>query len=72
MRTGHFVRAGNNTIEIKVTNLCIIRLIGDLQSSAPAQFTHTNTRDYAKDSLLLTSGILAPVAMQPENLLRWR
>jgi hypothetical protein len=70
VRTGHFVRAGNNLIKRKVTNLCIIRLIGDLQSSTTAQFTHSNTRDCTKDSPLLTCGILAPVPLQPDNLLR--
>jgi hypothetical protein len=32
------------TLELEVTNLWPYRLIGDLQPSASAQFTHTNVR----------------------------
>ena len=63
VRIDPLVHAGANIIEIKVTNLWPNRLIGDLQPSATAQFTHTNVRAYTKDSPLLPSGILQPVTL---------
>jgi alpha-L-rhamnosidase len=55
---------GENTVEIQVTNLWPNRIIGDLQPSAKAQYTHTNVRFYTKDSPLLPSGLLEPVTVQ--------
>ena len=55
---------GRNTRELEVTNLWPNRLIGDLQPSATALFTHTNVRAYTKDSPLLPSGILEPKTLQ--------
>jgi hypothetical protein len=72
VRIDPLVHAGDNVIEINVTNLWPNRLIGDLQPSATAQFAHTNVRAYRKDSPLLPSGILEPVVLQPEYVLRWR
>ena len=72
VRIDPLLHAGHNTIEIKVTNLWPNRLIGDLQPSATAQFTHTNVHAYTKDSPLLPSGILQPVTLQRETVLRWR
>ena len=72
VRTDDAVRAGNDTLEMKLRILWPNRLIGDLQPSALAQFTHTNILDVTQNSPLLTSGILAPVVVQPEYVLRWR
>jgi hypothetical protein len=66
------IHPGDNTIEIKVSNLWPNRLIGDLQPNATEKFAHTNIRAYTKDSPLLPSGILQPVALQREIVLRWR
>jgi hypothetical protein len=65
------IHAGDNTIEIRVSNLWPNRLIGDLQPSAKQQFTHTNVRAYTKDSPLLPSGILEPVTLQAGSVMRW-
>jgi hypothetical protein len=70
-RIDPFVHAGDNIVEIKVSNLWPNRLIGDLQPSATAQFTHTNVRAYTKDSRLLPSGILQPVTLQVGSVVRW-
>jgi hypothetical protein len=70
-RIDPFVHAGDNIVEIKVSNLWPNRIIGDLQPSATAQFTHTNVRAYTKDSPLLPSGILQPVTLQVGSVVRW-
>jgi hypothetical protein len=62
-RIDPFLHAGDNVVEIKVSNLWPNRLIGDLQPSAAAQFAHTNVRAYTKDSPLLPSGLLGPVRL---------
>jgi len=66
------IHAGNNTIEIQVTNLWPNRLIGDLQLSATQHFTHTNVRAYSNNSPLLPSGILEPILLEPCTVLVWR
>jgi hypothetical protein len=71
VRIDPLVHAGGNIVEIKVSNLWPNRLIGDLQSSAAAQFTHTNVRAYTRDSPLLPSGILEPVTLQVGSVMRW-
>lgn len=58
------LHAGDNTLEIQVTNLWPNRIVGDLQPSATVQYTHTNVRAYSKDSPLLPSGLLEPVKVQ--------
>lgn len=58
------LHAGENTVEIQVTNLWPNRLIGDRQPSATVHYTHTNVRAYTRDSPLLPSGLLDPVVLQ--------
>lgn len=70
VRVDPFLRAGHNTIEIKVSNLWPNRLIGDLQPAALTKFTHTNVRAYREDSPLLPSGILQQVVLAPHVVLR--
>ncbi len=72
VRIDPLVHAGDNIVEIKVTNLWPNRLIGDLQPSAKEQLTHTNIRAYTKDSPLLPSGILEPVTLMVGSVLQWR
>jgi hypothetical protein len=66
------IHPGDNTIEIKVSNLWPNRLIGDLQPNAAQSFTRTNIRAYTKDSRLLPSGILRPVTLKVESVVCWR
>jgi hypothetical protein len=66
------IHPGDNTVEIKVSNLWPNRLIGDLQPNATRKFTQTNIRAYTKDSPLLPSGILQPVTLQTDVVLRWQ
>lgn len=63
-RIDHQLHAGDNTVEIQVTNLWPNRIIGDLQPSATVHYTHTNVRAYSKDSPLLPSGLLDSVTIQ--------
>ncbi len=66
------LHSGDNTLEIQVTNLWPNRIIGDLQPSATARYTHTNVRAYTKDSPLLPSGILEPIAIQIGSMKRFK
>ena len=54
-------KPGPNTIEVKVTNLWVNRMIGDRQPGAPTQYTFTRPVFYKADSPLLPSGLLGPV-----------
>lgn len=71
-RIDRALHAGDNTVEIKVSNLWPNRLIGDLQPNATEKFTHTNIRTYTKDSPLLPSGILRPIALNNSISLKWK
>jgi hypothetical protein len=55
------LKPGANTLEVKVTNLWVNRMIGDRQPSAKKQYTFTNPVFYKADSPLLPSGLLGPV-----------
>jgi hypothetical protein len=63
LRADPLLQAGENTIEVDVTNLWPNRLIGDAQSSNGKHYTWTNIRKYTKDSPLLPSGLLGPVVL---------
>jgi Glycosyl hydrolases family 2, sugar binding domain len=63
LRADPLLRAGENTIEVDVTNLWPNRLIGDAQSANDKHYTWTNIRKYTKDSPLLPSGLLGPVVL---------
>ena len=56
------LRPGKNTIEIKVVNLWVNRLIGDAQPDAKKQ-AFTLVTFYQADSDLLPSGLMGPVAI---------
>ncbi len=55
------LKPGPNTLEIKVANLWVNRLIGDKQPGATKTYTYTAVEFYKADSPLLPSGLLGPV-----------
>jgi len=55
------LKPGANTLEIKVTNLWVNRLIGDQQPNVTKKYTYTAQQFYRADSPLLSSGLLGPV-----------
>ncbi len=54
---------GRNTLEVKVTNLWVNRLIGDQQPGVAA-FTSTSTPTYRADAPLRPSGLIGPVRIE--------
>jgi len=60
-----FVRAGENAIEISVTNLWNNRIVGDLQASDDQDITRTNLKSkFSARSPLLRSGLIGPVMLR--------
>jgi hypothetical protein len=57
------LRVGENLLEIKVTNLWVNRLIGDLQPGNDKKYTYTSMPFYKPDSPLKPSGLLGPVVI---------
>jgi hypothetical protein len=57
------LHAGDNEIELDVTNLWPNRIIGDLQPGVTQAVTHTNIRKYTATSPLLPSGLIGPVTL---------
>jgi hypothetical protein len=55
------LKKGKNSVEIKVTNLWVNRLIGDAQPGVEQKITYTTMPFYQADSKLLPSGLLGPV-----------
>ena len=55
------LKAGDNKLEIKVTNLWVNRLIGDAQPGVKTKITFTTMPFYQANSPLLPSGLLGPV-----------
>ena len=55
------LKPGANTVEIKVTNPWVNRIIGDRQPNAPKTYTFTSPKFYKADSKLVSSGLLGPV-----------
>jgi hypothetical protein len=55
------LKQGENTLEIKVTNLWVNRLIGDQQPGNMKKITYTTMAFYQANSPLLPSGLLGPV-----------
>ena len=56
------VKPGANTVEVKVTNLWVNRLIGDKQPDAK-KYTFTTMGTYKADAPLQPSGLLGPVTI---------
>ena len=61
------LKAGENTIEIKVTNLWVNRLIGDAQPGVTNKITYTTMPFYQANSKLQPSGLLGPVTITSVN-----
>ncbi|MDX2045225.1 MAG: glycosyl hydrolase [Chitinophagaceae bacterium] len=57
------LKAGDNKIEISVTNLWVNRLIGDVQPGVTNKITFTTMPFYQANSKLLPSGLLGPVTI---------
>jgi hypothetical protein len=55
------LKPGANVIEVRVTNLWVNRLIGDLQTNVTRKYTFTTWSYYRANSPLLPSGLLGPV-----------
>jgi hypothetical protein len=55
------LKQGANSVEIRVTNPWVNRIIGDRQSNAAKSFTFTSPKFYKADSRLVPSGLLGPV-----------
>jgi alpha-L-rhamnosidase/F5/8 type C domain len=55
------LKRGTNQLEVKVTNLWVNRLIGDLQAGVKQKYTFTTQAFYRPDAPLLPSGLLGPV-----------
>jgi hypothetical protein len=55
------MKAGANTVEIKVTNPWVNRIIGDRQPNVTKTYTFTSPKYYKADSKLIPSGLLGPV-----------
>jgi len=55
------LKAGENKLEIRVTNLWVNRLIGDAQPNVTHKITYTTMPFYQANSKLQPSGLLGPV-----------
>jgi len=55
------LKPGTNSVQIKVTNLWVNRLIGDVQPGVTNKITFTTMPFYQANSPLLPSGLLGPV-----------
>jgi hypothetical protein len=55
------LKEGKNSIEIKITNLWVNRLIGDQQPGVSKKITYTTMQFYRTDSPLKGSGLIGPV-----------
>jgi hypothetical protein len=55
------LKAGDNKLEIKVTNLWVNRLTGDAQPDVTGKIIYTAMPFYKAGSPLLPSGLLGPV-----------
>ncbi|GAB3464840.1 hypothetical protein GCM10027321_29160 [Massilia terrae] len=60
---GSLVRAGANTVEVRVANLWINRLVGDAQPGA-TKVTFTAAPTYKADAPLRPSGLIGPVTLR--------
>jgi len=59
-------KAGTNELEVKITNMWVNRLIGDVQPGA-TQYTRTSQQAYQPNAPLKPSGLLGPVKVVVEK-----
>ena len=64
---GNALKPGENKLEIKVINLWVNRLIGDMQPGVTEKITFTSFQFYRADSKLQPSGLLGPVKVLSVN-----
>ena len=57
------LKKGTNTLEVRVTNLWVNRIIGDAQPGTTQKYTFTTMPFYQANSPLLPSGLLGPVTV---------
>ena len=57
------LKQGENALEVKVTDLWVNRLIGDMQPDMKTKITYTTQPFYQADSPLFPSGLLGPVKL---------
>jgi len=62
------LKPGANSVEVRVTNLWVNRLIGDQQPGVTKKYTFTTQQFYRADSPLLPSGLLGPVQLISSTL----
>ena len=55
------LKPGHNTLEVRVANLWVNRLIGDAQPDTATKYTFTTHNPYKASSKLVPSGLLGPV-----------
>ena len=60
------LKPGANTLQIRVANLWVNRLIGDAQADVKTKYTLTTQQFYQANSPLLPSGLLGPVTLWRE------
>ncbi|MBL7783144.1 MAG: hypothetical protein JNM22_18080 [Saprospiraceae bacterium] len=58
------LKKGDNTLEVRVSNLWVNRLIGDAQPETKEKITFTTMPFYKADAALLPSGLLGPVKIE--------
>ncbi len=63
MNVTEALKEGTNTLEIKVTNLWVNRLIGDMQPGVTNKVSYTTMEFYQADAPLQLSGLLGPVRL---------
>lgn len=62
-----FVQAGNNQIDVAVTNLWVNRLIGDNQDNVEKTYTFTTLNTYFGHAPLRASGLMGPVTLSSQH-----
>lgn len=55
------VKEGANTLEVKVANLWVNRLIGDQQPNCPEKVTFCDSRPYRANDSVIPAGLIGPV-----------
>jgi hypothetical protein len=58
------LKQGDNTLEVRVTNLWVNRLIGDQQPGVTKKITYTSSAFYSANAPLLPSGLIGPVILK--------